>query len=272
MNKLFCENCGSELETASVFCGNCGAPVDEGMQEIGAPSTSCLSAYQNGFVANPTQVSQKKTVWPIFVIIAVVAVAVIIAAVIFAQGDDSEESVDGAAQQTQEQNASVDSDDLEKSSQAANPSTIVSPPEFTRVTTSSVLAPDATTSDYSGINAIDGVLETAWNEGAYGDGTGEWLELSASTPQLVSSVSIAGGYPKLYRDGSDVYYKNNRPRQVTISYDGGAQVVMLQDLRGRFQTFTFAQPVETTFIRITIDSVYKGANYDDCCIAEIKVS
>ena len=45
----------------------------------------------------------------------------------------------------------------------------------------------------------------------------------------------------------------------------------MQDLRGQFQTFTLAKPVETTQITITIDSVYKGTKYDECCIAEVKI-
>lgn len=154
----------------------------------------------------------------------------------------------------------------------ANSSAAVSgPPVFTSVQVSSQLPGDDDTADYGAVNLTDGIVETAWNEGASGDGTGERITLSASTPQHVTSVSIMGGFPKYYKDGSDVYFKNNRPHSITISYDSGFQSFDMQDLRGQFQTFTLAQPVDTKQLIITIDSVYKGTKYDECCIAEVKV-
>lgn len=252
MSELFCTNCGSKLEPGSIFCEECGTPVED---------------------AQASNAAQQPRKWPIFVVIAVVVVAVIIAVVVFTQGESpSGESKSNAPAQEQVESSSTTVAPSEESSRTATPSTIAAPPVFTQIETSSDLTPDNTTSDYGGRNTTDGLLETAWNEGAPGDGTGEWIEFIAPSPQCVSSVSIAGGYPKLYKDGSDVYYKNNRPRQITISYEGGSQTFMMQDLRGQLQTFTFAQPIETTFICITINSVYKGSNYDDCCIAEVEIS
>lgn len=257
MSELFCTNCGSQLEPGSIFCENCGAPVEDAQMAQGA------------------QTSQQQRKWPIFVVFAIVVVAVIVAVVIFTQDENpvgEDESNTPVQEQTEDSSTSSTNTPAEEPSHTATPSAITMPPEFTMVETSTVLAPDKTTSDYSGRNAMDGALDTAWNEGSPSDGTGEWIEFIAYTPQHVSSVSIAGGYPKLYKDGSDVYYKNNRPRQVTISYDGGSQAFMMQDLRGQFQTLTLSQPIDTTFVRITIDSVYRGANFNDCCIAEVKIS
>lgn len=273
MSELFCVNCGNRLEPGTVFCENCGTPVeDEAGQASAPPPPQGTPVHPHAPVANGGQSGQASRKWPIFVVIAIVAIAIIVAVVIFTQGEKPAESEDGAIEQSQEQSSSASSSASTDSSYVAAPSVVASAPVFTTVETSSVLAPDSTTSNYGGINVVDGLAETAWNEGAAGDGTGEWLELIAPSPQRVSSVSIMGGYPKPYRDGSDVYYKNNRPRQITISYDGGSQSFMLQDLRGQFQTCALSHPVETTFVRITINSVYKGANYDDCCIAEVKVS
>lgn len=254
MNELFCTNCGSRLEPGSVFCENCGTQVEDVQTAQGA------------------QASQQQRKWPIFVVIAVVLVAVIIAIVIFTQGENPNKEEENNAQTQEQVENSSTSASSEESTHTATPSAIATPPEFTMVKTSSILAPDNTTSNYGGINAMDGMLDTAWNEGSPGDGTGEWIEFYNPTPQHVTSVSIAGGYPKLYKDGSDVYYKNNRPRQITITYNGGSQTYMMQDLRGQFQTFTLPQPVDTTSICIIIDSVYQGANYNDCCIAEVKIS
>ena len=257
MSELFCTNCGSQLEPGSIFCENCGTPVEDAQMPQGA------------------QASQQQRKWPIFVVIAIVVVAVIVAIVIFTQDENpvgEGENNTPAQEQTEDSSTSSTSTPAEEPSHTATPSAITAPPEFTMVETSSVLAPDKTTSDYSGRNAMDGALDTAWNEGSPSDGTGEWIEFYNPTPQHVTAVSIAGGYPKLYKDGSDVYYKNNRPRQITITYDGGSQTYTMQDLRGQFQTFTLPQPVDTTSVCIIINSVYRGANYNDCCIAEVKIS
>lgn len=266
---MFCDKCGANIDDGSVFCEHCGAPV-EGGESYGTPVTSVFSQVpptqpnqpiQPGMPVYPgapgtmAQPPKKGKKWPIFVAIGVIIVLVIVIIVALSQGE-----------------AESGSSSKARSDKSSSSSTSYPAPRFDTVETSSVLAPDKNTSDYTGRTVLDGIPETAWNEGAAGDGSGQWIQLNATSKQHVTSVSIMGGYPKLYYDGSDVYYKNNRPRQITISYEGGSQNFQMDDLRGQFQTFTFTNPVDTTYIRITIDSVYKGNNYNDCCIAEVKVS
>lgn len=267
-----CAKCGSQLEPGSDFCENCGTSIkgDHFVQE--APASQLIQNVQPSQSVQGSQSSHKQGKGLVYVAVAIVAVAIIVAVVIFTQGEDPTEKEENKAQTQEQVENSSSRTPSEESPHTATPSTIATPPEFTMVETSSVLAPDNTTSDYSGRNAMDGALETAWNEGSPGDGTDEWIEFYNPTPQHVTAVSIAGGYPKLYKDGSDVYYKNNRPRQITITYDGGSQTYTMQDLRGQFQTFTLPQPVDTTSVCIIINSVYRGANYNDCCIAEVKIS
>lgn len=267
-----CAKCGSQLEPGSDFCENCGTSIkgDHFVQE--APASQLIQNVQPSQSVQGSQSSHKQGKGLVFVAVAIVAVAIIVAVVIFTQGEDPTEKEENKAQTQEQVENSSSRTPSEESPHTATPSTIATPPEFTMVETSSVLAPDNTTSDYSGRNAMDGALETAWNEGSPGDDTDEWIEFYNPTPQHVTAVSIAGGYPKLYKDGSDVYYKNNRPRQITITYDGGSQTYTMQDLRGQFQTFTLPQPVDTTSVCIIINSVYRGANYNDCCIAEVKIS
>ena len=267
-----CAKCGSQLEPGTDFCENCGTSIkgDHFVQE--APASQLIQNVQPSQSVQGSQSSHKQGKGLVFVAVAIVAVAIIVAVVIFTQGEDPTEKEENKAQTQEQVENSSSRTPSEESPHTATPSTIATPPEFTMVETSSVLAPDNTTTDYSGRNAMDGALETAWNEGSPGDGTDEWIEFYNPTPQHVTAVSIAGGYPKLYKDGSDVYYKNNRPRQITITYDGGSQTYTMQDLRGQFQTFTLPQPVDTTSVCIIINSVYRGANYNDCCIAEVKIS
>ncbi|MGN0035550.1 MAG: NADase-type glycan-binding domain-containing protein, partial [Coriobacteriales bacterium] len=120
---------------------------------------------------------------------------------------------------------------------------------------------------YGARNLTDGDTTTAWNEGASGDGIGETVTLSADTPQTVSGIRIMAGFDASQR----TYNRNNRPRGITISYDGGQKQVELQDTYNEFQDIPLDAPASTTQITIRIDSVYKGNQYSDCCISEIEV-
>ena len=216
--------------------------------------------------AAPTQTPSKKSKRGLIIGIIVAAVLVVIALVVllFVLPNLNNQS-----------NASKGSAPVvvtsSRSASSSTASVVAGAPVFTSVTVSSQLPADNDTPDYGAINLTDGNPETAWNEGASGDGTGEYVTFSASTPQRVTSVSIMGGFPKLYKDGSDIYPKNNRPQRITISYDGGSQSFTMQDLRNQFQTFTLTKPVETKTLTIAIDSVYKGTRFDECCIAEITI-
>ena len=74
----------------------------------------------------------------------------------------------------------------------------------------------------------------------------------------------------------DNYAKQRRPRDITLSYsDGTAQHATLADTFAEYQDVKLDAPVDTTYVRITIDSTYDptyaGQCYDDCAISEIEV-
>jgi len=141
------------------------------------------------------------------------------------------------------------------------------PPVFTQTDCSSYLPPDQYVDYYGPDLAVDGDTSTAWNEASDVGGPGEWIALSADEKQKVSKVSIMGGYCK----SESLYWKNNRPKDITISYDGGSEHFVMDDTFGTFQTFTLSEPVATTEIKITIVSIYERGEYNDCCISEITV-
>ncbi len=139
-------------------------------------------------------------------------------------------------------------------------------PFFPNCKASSQLPGDSGTPDYGPYMARDGSLATAWNEGAPNDGMGEWLQLEASEKQRVSGLRIATGFQKTEK----IYSKNNRPRDITISFEDGTTCnAILDDVLG-YQTITFDRPVETRIVRITINSTYEGNRFEDCCISEIE--
>lgn len=116
--------------------------------------------------------------------------------------------------------------------------------------------------------ALDGNVTTAWNEGGSGSGTGEWIELKANSAQTVSGIRIMPGFC----NNEPNYYRNCRPKDITITFsDGTYTTTTLSDSYYVYQDLQFDREVTTSSIRITVNSVYSGNKYQDCCISEIQV-
>lgn len=144
-----------------------------------------------------------------------------------------------------------------------------SPPIFSQVEASSVLDGDtqAEHDRYQAENAIDRSMATAWNEGAPGDGVGEWIEVKADRLQHVQGVRICAGFAS----DEGTYYNNARPAAVTITFDDHTSMDMeLDDLFAQYQTLELEEPKDTTSIRVTVTAVYGGNRYSDCCISEVQ--
>ncbi|MGN0400418.1 MAG: NADase-type glycan-binding domain-containing protein [Blautia sp.] len=126
-------------------------------------------------------------------------------------------------------------------------------------------------SEYNMTHSSDRIMDnntvTAWVEGVSGQGEGESVTFTFDGVYKVSGFVIYGGYQK----SSDLYYKNSRPASLLITCsDGSSQVCNLSDILGA-QTVTFANPVETDSLTITIQSVYAGNKYEDTVISEISI-
>ena len=131
---------------------------------------------------------------------------------------------------------------------------------------SSTLRPDEVTSYYGPNNAIDEVFETAWNEGATGDGIGEWVSINADGEQWARGVKIVNGYPK----SNDIFYYNNRCRDVTIELSDGYVIqYTLSDSYREWQYIEFDDYHKTSYIKLTINSVYEGSKWTDTSICEM---
>lgn len=109
---------------------------------------------------------------------------------------------------------------------------------------------------------------SAWVEGSNGDGSDEWVELQFYGEEIIDEVSIVSGYVK----SSDIYYKNNRPKRVKLTFsDGSENVATLEDGNFGEQVIKLDKPIKSTSVTITILEVYKGSKYNDACISEISV-
>ena len=145
------------------------------------------------------------------------------------------------------------------------------PPRFTSADASSQLPDEYYEGDgyfsYGPELVLDDDTQTAWNEGVDGPGLGQWIRVSASSPQLVYGVSIRNGYPRK----DQTYYNNHRIKDCTNELSDGYKLsYTLQDAYNQWQDIAFDQGHDTLWIKITIDSVYNGGKHDDTCLSGVR--
>lgn len=146
---------------------------------------------------------------------------------------------------------------------------------------------------YTAGNVVDDKEDTAWIEGVKGYGKGEWISLSSKTQQKICGIAIRNGFIKSDR----TLERNAQVKKVTLTFsDGTRQTYKLQKNKygpGVQEWYSdciiFDKPVDTSNVKLTIESVYQGKKFyeywnygykrkaqhsDKCadtCISEIKV-
>lgn len=139
------------------------------------------------------------------------------------------------------------------------------------VTASSTLAAQGE-NHYEAKNLVDQDPETAWVEGAKGDGVGEKLELKLRTPRKISHVGIRNGYAK--QENMSAYLNNSRPSEFGVSVNGSTPfTVAIPDERLSRHHFEIPIPdaPEVKTITLTIQKVYPGNKHQDTCISDIEL-
>ena len=117
-------------------------------------------------------------------------------------------------------------------------------------------------------SAIDLDIETSWQEGASGNGEGEWIELSFESPKTVEYFNMYLGNWRV-PDGNDYYGNNCSPKKITM-YANGQKYSMSFVRKKVLQRVTFEEPVTAKEFRFVIEEAYVGGDqYHDCCISEI---
>lgn len=135
-----------------------------------------------------------------------------------------------------------------------------------RSVTASTEFPADAEGGYFAAQAADGVRDTFWCEGnKTSDGSGEWLEFVFDAPTRVSALSVCNGMCAT----TDVLKKGNAPSRVTLQFsDGTTQAVDLKALMPLPQKVTIT-PVTTSSVKLKIDAVRKGTDFDDACLSEV---
>jgi len=132
---------------------------------------------------------------------------------------------------------------------------------------SSVLKPQFGNT-YGPENLFKGSSNLAWVEGKPGAGIGEWITVEFDSLRKVNSIIVRNGYQK----SDDIYFKNNRVRQLRVLFSqGDTRTFILADRFGP-ETLQLQRPVETYWIKFIIDDVWAGNKYTDTAISQLLVN
>jgi hypothetical protein len=181
---------------------------------------------------------------------------------------NKDDNRDKSEDNTEEEESSNDEYSDDSENREADVSSEASPPYFSRISASSERKPDGKNT-YPPSYAFDGNPETSWVEGVSGVGTGEFITFSADSLQQVTGIRIQNGYYK----SEDLYYKNNRIKSVSITFDSGTSVTIddMPDDYSGFYEYVFDAPIDTRSVTITIGDVYIGSKYpDDTVVSDIE--
>lgn len=121
--------------------------------------------------------------------------------------------------------------------------------------------------------AFDADANTTWQDGVKdGYGEGEWfLSYNADgSTRTISSVTVYNGYQdlKYNNDAQNFYQLNSRVKDIMLEFDDGSVYVFTLADSPEAQTFSFDEPVETCYVKLTVESVYQG-KWSDTCLSEI---
>ena len=126
--------------------------------------------------------------------------------------------------------------------------------------------------DYDVYNICDGDLSTAWVEGVYGHGCGEYVEFYYPAGTVVYGGTVWPGYWKT----ESLFYENNNPTRLRFESGGQQRELDLASIgNGYYEgyggfVFSFDEPlVSDGTVRVVIETVREGWNYDDTCISEL---
>jgi hypothetical protein len=143
------------------------------------------------------------------------------------------------------------------------------PLALTGATASSVVGDRA---EFTADKAIDGNLETCWQEGA-ADEAGEWIEVTLDASRVEYLVIYSG-----YQLSHEAWLGNRRPRDVLVSVNDGPPIAFALADSEQPQRLDLDDQAAVATIRVTIASTYDavattypGSPFDDLAITDIRV-
>ncbi|WP_090737818.1 discoidin domain-containing protein [Paenibacillus sp. Mc5Re-14] len=131
-----------------------------------------------------------------------------------------------------------------------------------KITASSTLS-DRSNYSFSVNNLTDDNNLTPWCEGTKGGGVGETLTIDLGSVQEVRGIEMINGIMWV----NNKYIDMNTIQRMKLDFsDGQSTVLENNDTR-----FKFNEPIRTSFVKISILEVKKGADFPNTCIGELKL-
>lgn len=140
-----------------------------------------------------------------------------------------------------------------------------------KIEASSTRGADSAALRYDPGFAADGDPKTAWNEGAPGDGAGEWLRFAITKQEGVRRVrlKIFNGFQ--YNDA--IYKANARAKviEVRFSPDPKPRRATLEDKQGAQELVFETEAPVVDGIELRVAEVFPGAQYKDLAISDVEL-
>lgn len=257
-----CVECGAQNREDRLFCAKCGAYLGEDENQRAAGGNA-----RSGAIAPYARKRRSNHVLGILLLVLFLVVAGVTVLLVLRQYEDLQSAGDTVtlpSTTTSTLSTTTSGSGVTTTGTTTGDEARIFP---TAAKASSSLPPtDEFT--YGPANLSDNDLATAWNEGASGDGVGEWLSFSFNQPIYLSRIDIANGYQRDQKRFSG----NERVRTLRIEYSNGStQEVQLYDDMGYQQIEPAVSREEgISSIRLTILSVYPGDSWEDAALSEIR--
>jgi hypothetical protein len=126
-------------------------------------------------------------------------------------------------------------------------------------------SPSDADGSYAAAQAADGVKDTFWCEGnKAGDGVGEWVQVQFDAATPIKGVKICTGMCT-----TDAFVRGNAPSKVALQFsDGSVQHLDLKTAAPLPSPYPIT-PVTTSSVKVTIEAVRKGTEFNDACLSEL---
>ncbi|ASR45438.1 hypothetical protein B4V02_01300 [Paenibacillus kribbensis] len=134
--------------------------------------------------------------------------------------------------------------------------------EVKKITASSTL-PNQGNRSFSVNNLTDDNNLTPWCEGSKTGGVGETVTLDLGSTQEVRGIEMVDGTMWV----NNKYLDMNTIQKMKLDFSDGQSLV----LENNDTRFKFDEPIRTSFVKITILEVKKGADLPNTCIGELKL-
>ena len=117
--------------------------------------------------------------------------------------------------------------------------------------------------------AVDGTLVKAW--GVRGKGIGEWIKIIFPSSRTITRIGIVPGYAKSHPRYGNLFRLNNRVKDVRLEFSDGSSVQFTFTDTESMQYINLDPPVQSQYVKIIIESIYRGTKWNDTLISEIEI-